>query len=117
MNFNKKEFVTPASDLELAVTKEVSAANKVSSNCSKMAFTLLGAMLVAVCMSQLYDGQSNTQVRSHVPTSRRLDGIPKDAEPTSNSPTANAEASEKAAAQTLAEASKNFEAATKEEAK
>jgi len=118
MSFNKKEFETPASDLELAVTKEVSAANKESSNCSKMAFTLLGAMLVAVCISQLYDGQNNVHdgVRSHVPTSRRLDGIPKDVEPTSNSPTANAEAREKAAAQALAEALKNFEAATQDEA-
>jgi len=118
MSFNKKEFVTPASDLELAVTKEVSAANKESSNCSKVAFTLFGAMLVAVCLSQLYDGQNNVHdgIRSHVPTSRRLDGIPKDVEPTSNSPTANAEASEKAAAQTLAEVLKNLEAATQDEA-
>jgi len=113
MSFNKKEFVTPASDLELAVTKEVSASNKESSNCSKMAFILLGAMLVAVCISQLCDGQNNVHdgVRPHVPTSRRLD-----VEPTSNSPKANAEASEKAAAQALAEALKNSEAATQEEA-
>eukprot|EP00746_Dinoflagellata_sp_MGD_P162304 gnl/MRDRNA2_/MRDRNA2_89805_c0_seq1.p1 gnl/MRDRNA2_/MRDRNA2_89805_c0~~gnl/MRDRNA2_/MRDRNA2_89805_c0_seq1.p1 ORF type:complete len:543 (+),score=177.00 gnl/MRDRNA2_/MRDRNA2_89805_c0_seq1:89-1717(+) len=87
MNVKTKEFLPIASDLEVAATKDVSAANKDRSKCSQMGFVVLGAMLLAFCASQLYDGRGSVRsdAGSHLPTSRRLDGIAGNVEPVSRS--------------------------------